>query len=51
MTIYEKITDEKLHYDINRGGTRKKHQNYHHVELINMSILQGKRYCLLIKVK
>ena len=24
MTIYEKITDEKLHYDINRGGSQKK---------------------------
>ena len=43
MTIDYKITDEKLQYDINREAA------YHLEKLINMNILQVKKYYLLIK--
>ena len=45
MKIDDKIRDEKLQYDINR-----KAEKYQHLEkLINMKILQAKKYYLLIK--
>ena len=46
MTIDDKIRDEKLRYDINREG--EKHELYHMEKLINMNILQVKKYHLLI---
>ena len=49
MTIDNKIIDEKLKYDINREG--EKYQLYHQVKLINMNILQAKKYYHLIKVE
>ena len=49
MTIDDKIKNENLQYDINREAA--KYQHYHQVELINMNILQAKKYCHLIKVK
>ena len=49
MTIDDKIKNENLQYDINREAA--KYQHYHQVKLINMNILQAKKYCHLIKVK
>ena len=49
MIIADKIRDEKLQYDINRE--EKKYQLYHKVKLININILQAKKYYLLIKVE
>ena len=49
MTIDDKIRDEKLQHDINRKAPKKQH--YHLEKLINMNILQVKKYCLLIKDK
>ena len=49
MAIDDKIIDEKLQYDINREA--EKYQHYHLEKLINMNILQAKKYCLLIKNK
>ena len=50
MTIDDKIRDEKLQYDTNREAADiSKHQHYHQVKLINMNILQVKKYYLLIK--
>ena len=46
MAIDDKNRDEKLQYDINREAA--KYQHYHQVKLINMNILQVKKYCLLI---
>ena len=43
MTTDDKIRYEKVQYDINRN------QHYHQVKLINMNILQVKKYYLLIK--
>ena len=43
----EKIREEKLQYYINR----EKYQHYHKVILMNMNILEVKKYYLLIKVK
>ena len=47
MTIDDKISDEKLRYDINREAAN--YQHYYLQKLINMNILQMKKYCLLIK--
>ena len=47
MTIDDKIRDEKLQYDINREAA--KNQHYRLEKLINMNILQVKKYYLLIK--
>ena len=47
MTIDDKIRDEKLQYDINRKAA--KYQLYHQEKLINMNVLQVKKYYLLIK--
>ena len=52
MAIDDKIRDEKLQYDINK--LTKKQQKYqldHLGKLINMNMLQVKKYCLLIKGK
>ena len=49
MTIDNKIRDEKLQYDINREAT--KYQHYYPEKLINMSTLQVKKSCHLIKVE
>ena len=49
MTIDDKIKDEKLQYDINREV--KKHQRLCQVKLINMNILQEKKYYHLTKVE
>ena len=49
MTIDDQIKDEKLQYDINREAA--KNQPYHHAKLIDMNILQVKKYCLPIKSK
>ena len=52
MTIYDKITDEKLKYVIKREEEKKeKYQHYHQVKLINRHFLQVKKYCHLIKVE
>ena len=47
MTIDDDIRDEKLQYDINREAA-KQYQHYHEEELINMNILQVKKYFLLM---
>ena len=49
MTIDDQIKDEKLQHDINREFP--KHQPYHQAKLMNMNILQVKKYYLLIKNK
>ena len=49
MTVDGNIRDEKLQYDNNREAA--KYQHYHLKKLINMNILQLKKYCLLIKGK
>ena len=49
MRIDDKIKDEKLQYDINRETA--KYQRYHLEKLINMNILQVKKYCHLIKTE
>ena len=46
MIIDDKIRDEKLQYDINKEGA--KYQHYHLEKILNMTILQGKKYSLLI---
>ena len=52
MTIDDKIRDEKLPFDINRERQQKSLIiNYHLEKLINMNILQVKKYYLLIKDK
>ena len=45
----DQIKDEKLQYDINREAA--KISSYHQAKLINMNILQVKKYYLLIKSK
>ena len=49
MTIDDKIRDEKLQYDINKEPS--KISALSSGKLINMNILQVKKYCLLIKEK
>ena len=49
MTNDHKIRDENIQYDINREG--EKYLHYHLEKLINVNILQVKKYCLLIKEK
>ena len=48
MTTDDKIKDEKLQYNIREAA---KHQHYCQVKLINMKILQAKKYYHLIKVE
>ena len=47
MEIDDKIRNEKLQYDVNRKVA--KHHHYHKVKLINMNILQVKKYYVLLK--
>ena len=49
MTIDDQIKHEKLQYDINTEDA--KYQLYHQAKLINVDILQVKKYCFLIKNK
>ena len=49
MAIENKISDEKLQYDINKE--QQKYLDYHQVKLVNMNILQVKKYYLIIKIK
>ena len=57
MTTDDKIRDVKLQYDINREAVnisvfyhlKKIFKKYHLKKLINMNILQVKKYHLLIK--
>ena len=46
MTSDDKIRVEKLQYDIKEK--QKKHQLYRQVKLINVNILQVKKYYLLV---
>ena len=46
MAIDDKIKDEKLQYNINREAAK-----ISALSLINMNILQVKKYCRLIKDK
>ena len=47
--IDDQIKDEKIKFDINRAAA--KYQPDHQAKLINMNILQTKKYCHLIKNK
>ena len=49
MTIDDKIKDQKLQYDINRKAA--KISALLSRKLININILQVKKYCFLIKDK
>ena len=49
MTIGDKIKDEKIQYDINRKAA--KYWHYRPEKLINMNILQAKKYYHQIKVE
>ena len=49
MIINDQIKDEKLQYDIIREA--EKYLIYHQAKLISMTILQVKKYYLLIKNK
>ena len=49
MTIDDKIRHQKLQYHIDREAA--KYEHYHLENLINISILQVKKYCLLFKEK
>ena len=42
MIIYDQIGDEKLQYDIDREAA--KISAYHQAKLINMNVLQVKKY-------
>ena len=46
MTIDDEIRDEKLQYDIKKK--QQKYQLYHQVKLMNVNILQVKKYYLLV---
>ena len=47
MAIYDKAGDKKLQYDIDREAAKL--SSSHQEKLINMNILQVKKYYLLIK--
>ena len=49
MTNDDKIRDEKLQYDINRKAAKISALSFG--KLINMNILQVRKYYLLIKVQ
>ena len=49
MTIDDRIKDEKLQYHINREAAKIQH--YCQAKLMNMNILQEKKYYRLIKVE
>ena len=48
MTIDDKIRNEKMQYSTN--GKATKNWLNHQVKLINMNILQVRKYCLLNKI-
>ena len=50
MAIDDKIRDEKLQHDINRKEKQPKYHHYHQVKLININLLQVKKYHQLIRV-
>ena len=47
MSIDDDIKYERLQYNINREAA--KYQHYHLQKLVNMNMLQAKKYYLLIK--
>ena len=47
MSIDDEIKYERLQYNINREAA--KYQHYHLQKLVNMNMLQAKKYYLLIK--
>ena len=47
MTIDDKIREEKFQDDINREAAKKQH--YHLGKLINLNILQVKKYYSMMK--
>ena len=49
MTIHDEIRNEKLKYDVNREAAKISTLSL--VKIINMNILQVKKYYLLIKSK
>ena len=49
MTIDDKVKDEIMQYDMKREV--EKYQLYRQVKLINMSIVQVKKYYHLIKLE
>ena len=49
MTIHDEIRNEKLKYDVNREAAKISTLSL--VKIINMNILQVKKYYLLIKNK
>ena len=49
MTTDDKVKDEIMQYDIKREA--EKYQLYRQVKLINMSIVQVKKYYHLIKLE
>ena len=49
MRIDDKIKYEKLQYNINKEAA--KYQHYHQVKLIDMNILEVRKYCHPIKVE
>ena len=49
MTIVDKIRNEKLQYNINREAA--KFQHFLLEKLLNMNMLQVKKYYLLIEAK
>ena len=49
MTIEDKIKDEKLNMILTEK--LQKYGHYHHAKLINMNILQVRKYYHLIKVE
>ena len=49
MTNDDKITDEKLQNEINRKAL--KNQHYQMIKLVNMNIVQVKKYYLLMKIE
>ena len=51
MTIDDRIKNAKLQYDTNENTKEQKYQHYRQINLINIIILQVKKYCHLIKVK
>ena len=51
MTINDKIRDEKLQHDINREAAKISALSSGKKKLIDMNILQVKKYCFLIKDK
>ena len=48
MTIVIRL--ETKNYDAILKEKQKKYQHYHEAELLNMNILQVRKYCLLIKI-